>query len=180
MKELASISCLVKGIKFYNGIDSSSSFDNVMLVREANSPYDKNSVLAILANKNREVLAHLERSVAAGVAELMDNFKCQVKVVGYVELESVFLHDSLILCCSTCISGKILSCEPGSKNYKHQSTDILLSICGELHLQPDVEMVLKRHEIVYEVYYYIILSSSIGGHRLKICDKFVYRIVHTS
>ena len=58
------------------------------------------------------------------------------------------------ICCdySTCISGKAFSCEPGSKNYKHRSTDILLSICGKLHLQSDVEMVLKKHEIVYEVY----------------------------
>ena len=83
MKELASISCSVKGIKFYDG--SFSSFNNVLLVREPSNPCDKNSVLVILADKNCEILGHLEGSVAAGIAELMDSFKNQVKVVGYVE-----------------------------------------------------------------------------------------------
>ena len=84
MKELASVSCLVKGIKFYDGIGSFSSFDNVVLIREPSNPFDINSVLVILATENREVLGHLERLVAVGIAELMDNFKSQVKVVGYV------------------------------------------------------------------------------------------------
>ena len=83
---MPSISCLVKGIKFYDGIGGFSSFDNVMLVREPSNPFDINSVLVILASKNREVLGHLERSVAAGIAELMDNFKFQVKIVGYVKM----------------------------------------------------------------------------------------------
>jgi hypothetical protein len=61
-------------------------------------------------------------------------------------------HLAKFVDCSTCISGKVFSCEPGSKNYKYRSTDILISICGELHLQSDVEMVLKKHEIVYEVH----------------------------
>ena len=51
------ISCLVKGIKFYDGIGIFSSFDNVILVREPNNPFDTNSVLVILAFNNREVLA---------------------------------------------------------------------------------------------------------------------------
>ena len=84
MKELASVSCLVKGIKFYDGIGSFRSFDNVILVREPSNLFDRNSVLVVLATKNREVLGHLEHSVAAGIAELMDNFKFQLKVVGYV------------------------------------------------------------------------------------------------
>ena len=43
-------------------------------------------------------------TIAADVAELMDNFRCQVKVVGYVESESKACF-SITLCCSTCISG---------------------------------------------------------------------------
>ena len=45
MKELASISCVVKGIKFYDGIKSFASFDDVFFVREYDNPFDKNSVL---------------------------------------------------------------------------------------------------------------------------------------
>ena len=78
---------------------------------------------------------------------------------GLSHLSILMLHaekhgdEEIDLCCdcSTCISGDVFSCEPGSKNYKHRSTDILLSICGELHLQSEVEMVLKKHKIVYEV-----------------------------
>ena len=80
----------------------------------------------------------------------MEGFKSQMKIVGCVESVTWKVND--YLCCSTCIAGKVFSCEAGSKNYKHQSTDILLSICGELYLQSDVEMVLKKHEIVYEVH----------------------------
>ena len=83
MKELASISCLVKGIKFYDGIKGFSSFDNVRFVREPCNPFDENSILVILATKRHEVLGHLERSIAAGIAELMDNFKFQVKITVY-------------------------------------------------------------------------------------------------
>ena len=39
-------------VKFYNGIGSFSSFDNVALIREPSNPHDKNSVLVIIANKN--------------------------------------------------------------------------------------------------------------------------------
>ena len=81
MVELVSISCLVKGVKFYEGQRSFSSFDNVILVREPSNPFDTNSVLVKLAN-NLDVLGHLERSVAA---ELMDKFEYQVKIIGYVE-----------------------------------------------------------------------------------------------
>ena len=72
----------MKGIKFYNGINSFRSFDDVFLVQEPSNPHDINSVLVILTNKNHEVLGHLERSIAAGIAELMDNFKYPVKIVG--------------------------------------------------------------------------------------------------
>ena len=75
MKELASINCLVKGIKFYDGIGSFSYFDNVIFVPEPSNLFDTSSILVILASKNREVLGHLERSVAAGIAELMEKFK---------------------------------------------------------------------------------------------------------
>ena len=69
MKKLASVSCIVKGIKFYGGINSFSSFDDVRFVRE-NNPFDKNSILVTLGTrKNHQVLGHLERSVAAGIAE---------------------------------------------------------------------------------------------------------------
>ena len=101
MKELASISCSVKGIKFYDGIGIFSSFDNVILVREPNNPFDTNSVLVILTSNNREVLGHLERSIAAGIAELMDKFKSQVKIVGYANdvsltIISVFIHEYIV------------------------------------------------------------------------------------
>ena len=67
MKELASVSCIVKGIKFYSGINSFSSFDDVRFVHE-------NSMLVTLGTrKNHEVLGHLERSVPASIAELMVN-----------------------------------------------------------------------------------------------------------
>ena len=66
---------------FYHGIGSFSTFDNLLFIREPSNPFDINSVLVILATKNREVLGHLERSVAAGIAELMDNYKFKVKVV---------------------------------------------------------------------------------------------------
>ena len=91
MKELASISCLVKGIKFYDGVGIFSSFDNVILVREPNNPFDTNSVLVILASNNHEVLGHLERSIAAGIAELMDKFKSQVKIVGYADVSLMII-----------------------------------------------------------------------------------------
>ena len=56
---------------------------NVIFVQEPSNLFDTNSILVILASKNREVLGHLEHSVAAGIAELMDKFKSQVKIVGY-------------------------------------------------------------------------------------------------
>ena len=56
---------------------------NVIFVQEPSNLFYTNSILVILASKNREVLGHLERSVAAGIAELMDKFKSQVKIVGY-------------------------------------------------------------------------------------------------
>ena len=62
MVDLASISCLVKGV----------------------NPFDTNSVLVKLT-QNLDVLGHLECAVAAGIAEVMDKFEYQVKVVGYVE-----------------------------------------------------------------------------------------------
>ena len=61
----------------------SISFDNIIFVREPSNLFDTKSILVILASKNREVLGHLERSVATGIAELMDKFRSQVKIVGY-------------------------------------------------------------------------------------------------
>ena len=80
---------------FYEGVGIFSPFDNVLLVREPNNPFDTNSVLVILASNNHEVLGHLERSIAAGIAELMDKFKSQVKIVGYAEVSLMIIIISL-------------------------------------------------------------------------------------
>ena len=68
----------------------------------------------------------------------MDNFKYQVKSM------KTYAYSTPVAVLAS------LEKYPGSKNYKHQSTDILLSICCELYLQLDVVMVLKKHQIEYE------------------------------
>ena len=152
-----------ESIKFFDGVGIFSSFDNVILVREPNNPFDTNSVLVILASNNHEVLGHLERSIAAGIAELMDKFKSQVKgmlMYNNIVLECTVQFASFVLIAVLAFLEKYSLCEPGSKNYKHRSTDILISICGELHLQSDVEIVLKnmRSCMRYKI------STSLASH----------------
>ena len=48
----------------------------ILIIREPRNRHDKK--FSVLAVKNCEILGHLEKSVAAGIAELIDSFKSQV------------------------------------------------------------------------------------------------------
>ena len=69
-RDLVSIEALVRGIKFYSGVKDLGTFVHVTFAREYTNTNDRNSVLVYLKS-NREFFGHLDRSVAAGVAEIM-------------------------------------------------------------------------------------------------------------
>ena len=66
-RDLVSVDALVRGIKFYSGVKYLRAFVDVTFAREYVKSKNLNSVL-VYKKSNREILRHLDRSVAAVVA----------------------------------------------------------------------------------------------------------------
>ena len=75
VKELVSFTADIRGIKFYPGhtdLIASGGFLNVDLVREKDNPHDANSILVVTRVHSPKILGHLEKAVAAAVAQIID------------------------------------------------------------------------------------------------------------
>ena len=70
-REYCSVTTNVMGVRFYKGIEKLQTMQNVRLRREHGNPHDPHSVLVVL--KSGEELGHLDSTVAAVLAPVMDS-----------------------------------------------------------------------------------------------------------
>ena len=97
-RELLSLEAVVRGIKFYNGIQELRTFVHVGFSREITNSYTTKSVLVHI-KKSNEILGHLERTIAAPIADIMDEKFPELIIKGSVSvcMGDVFLSIYLIL-----------------------------------------------------------------------------------
>ena len=92
------LEAVVRGIKFYNGIQELRTFVHVGFSREITNSYTTKSVLVHI-KKSNEILGHLERTIAAPIADIMDEKFPELIIKGSVSvcMGDVFLSIYLIL-----------------------------------------------------------------------------------
>ena len=90
-RDLVSVEALVRGIKFYSGVKDLGTFVHVTFAREYANTNDHESVLVYIKS-SKDILGHLERSVAAGVAKIMDANFPELIIKGYVFCSYMFEH----------------------------------------------------------------------------------------